>query len=153
MLTGVLPFRGDSMAELMYRIANEPAPDPRAIRKELPERLAQVVARALVKKPEQRFQDGDDFARELRAVLAQGPGRPAPAAAAPVQAVPAGDADDNRTVAFRASGAADPKAAPVMGAHNAFLHGTQSAGQPGYDAAQRDDGLPGQAGQEPSREL
>ena len=27
MLTGVLPFRGDSMAELMYKIANEEAPD------------------------------------------------------------------------------------------------------------------------------
>jgi serine/threonine protein kinase len=26
MLTGVLPFRGDSMAELMYKIANEEAP-------------------------------------------------------------------------------------------------------------------------------
>ena len=38
MLTGVLPFRGDSMAELMYKIANEQAPDIRIIRKDLPER-------------------------------------------------------------------------------------------------------------------
>jgi serine/threonine protein kinase len=34
MLTGVLPFRGDSMAELMYKIANEEAPDIRIIRKD-----------------------------------------------------------------------------------------------------------------------
>src|SRR5206468_2869950 len=46
MLTGVLPFRGDSMAELMYKIANQDPPDLRDIRKDLPERLAQVVARA-----------------------------------------------------------------------------------------------------------
>jgi hypothetical protein len=31
-----LPFRGDSMAELMYKIANEEAPDIRIIRKEIP---------------------------------------------------------------------------------------------------------------------
>jgi serine/threonine protein kinase len=37
MLTGVLPFRGESMAELMYKIANEEAPDLRVIRSELPE--------------------------------------------------------------------------------------------------------------------
>jgi serine/threonine protein kinase len=36
MLAGVLPFRGDSMAELMYKIANEEAPDIRIIRKEIP---------------------------------------------------------------------------------------------------------------------
>jgi serine/threonine-protein kinase len=70
MLTGVLPFRGDSMAELMYKIANQDAPDLREIRKDLPERLAQVVARALTKKPDLRYQDGEEFARDLRAVLA-----------------------------------------------------------------------------------
>ncbi len=40
MLTGVLPFRGDSMAELMYKIASEEAPDVRVMRAEIPERLA-----------------------------------------------------------------------------------------------------------------
>jgi len=44
MLAGVLPFRGDSMAELMYKIANEPAPDIRTIRAELSEKLANIVA-------------------------------------------------------------------------------------------------------------
>jgi tRNA A-37 threonylcarbamoyl transferase component Bud32 len=50
MLAGVLPFRGDSMAELMYKIANEEAPDIRIIRKELSARLAEVVALSLAKK-------------------------------------------------------------------------------------------------------
>ncbi|MEN9436691.1 MAG: hypothetical protein RIR09_1346, partial [Pseudomonadota bacterium] len=36
LLAGILPFRGDSMAELMYKIANEPAPDIRKLRPELP---------------------------------------------------------------------------------------------------------------------
>ncbi len=71
MLAGVLPFRGESMAELMYKIANEEAADVRIIRAELPESLANVVARALSKRPETRYQDGEQFALELRGILGQ----------------------------------------------------------------------------------
>jgi serine/threonine-protein kinase len=69
MLCGVLPFRGDSMAELMYKIANEEAPDICIIRKDLPGTLARVVALSLSKRPEARYQDGAQFALELRVVL------------------------------------------------------------------------------------
>ena len=53
LLAGVLPFRGDSMAELMYKkIANEEAPDIRVIVPELPsDRLAHGGALALSKRP------------------------------------------------------------------------------------------------------
>ena len=70
MLAGVLPFRGESMAELMYKIANEEAPDIRSVRAELPESLANIVALSLSKLPETRYQDGGQFAADLRAVLA-----------------------------------------------------------------------------------
>jgi serine/threonine-protein kinase len=69
MLAGVLPFRGDSMAELMYKIANEEAPDIRIIRSEIPQKLADVVAMSLSKRPETRYQDGEQFAQDLRAVM------------------------------------------------------------------------------------
>ncbi len=69
LLAGVLPFRGDSMAELMYKIANEEAPDIRIIRPELPGPVADVVALALTKRPETRYQDGDQFAADLRKVI------------------------------------------------------------------------------------
>jgi serine/threonine protein kinase/CHASE2 domain-containing sensor protein len=72
MLTGVLPFRGDSMAELMYKIANEPAPDIRIIRKELPDAVAELVAFSVRKRPEDRYQDGAKFAQDLRKVMAGG---------------------------------------------------------------------------------
>ena len=74
MLSGVLPFRGESMAELMYKIANEEAPDIRMIRKDLPDRLAQVVALSLQKRPENRYQDGATMAADLQASLASGQG-------------------------------------------------------------------------------
>ncbi len=69
MLAGVLPFRGESMAELMYKIANEDAPDIRVIRRDLPESLADLVALSLSKRPETRYQNGDQFAADLRNVI------------------------------------------------------------------------------------
>ena len=69
MLTGVLPFRGDSMAELMYKIANEEAPDIRIVRADIPNALADIVALALSKRSETRYQDGDQLAADLNAVF------------------------------------------------------------------------------------
>jgi len=73
MLAGVLPFRGDSMAELMYKIANEEAPDIRVVRPELAVELANAVALSLSKRPETRYQTGDQFAADLRALMGQIP--------------------------------------------------------------------------------
>ncbi len=114
MLAGVLPFRGDSMAELMYKIANEPAPDIRIIRKELSDRLADIVALSLSKKSETRYQDGDRFAADLREVIAElsgaaGGGGLAAAASAMGGATGATSAGattaDEKTQAFSAVGA------------------------------------------------
>jgi serine/threonine-protein kinase len=71
LLTGTLPFHGASMAELMYKIANETAPDIRLARQELPDRLARLIALTLNKQPEARYQDGDHLARDLQAVLSE----------------------------------------------------------------------------------
>ena len=62
LLTGVLPFRGDSMAELMYKITHEEAVDVRLHRPDLTEELARLVQRAVMKAPEARFQTGAEFA-------------------------------------------------------------------------------------------
>jgi serine/threonine-protein kinase len=72
LLTGVLPFRADSMAELMHKIANAEAPDIRTLRPELPPGLASLVAMSLSKRVEARYQDGARFAWDLRAVLSGG---------------------------------------------------------------------------------
>ena len=103
MLAGVLPFRGESMAELMYKIANEPAPDIRIIRPELSPQLAEIVARSLSKSSETRYQDGDQFAADLRMVVsAQADG--ASHHAAPV-AAQAASGDSEKTVVLPAGDA------------------------------------------------
>ena len=135
MLTGVLPFRGDSMAELMYKIANEEAPDIRIVRKDIPAKLAEVVALALAKKPELRYQDGDQFAGDLRAVMAMLSGAPiaAPTAAAGDPSA-AGSGVPEKTMAFSLDSATQAQAAAqktmVMAAT------PEQPAAPGYDAAQ-----------------
>jgi serine/threonine-protein kinase len=71
LLTGELPFQADSIARLMYRIANEPAPDVRTFKPEIPKKLALIVAFALNKQADARYQDGEKFAADLRAAAAE----------------------------------------------------------------------------------
>jgi serine/threonine-protein kinase len=129
MLTGMLPFRGDSMAELMYKIANEEAPDIRVIRSDVPERLANIVALSLSKRPEIRYQDGDRFAGDLRSVIAELSG----AAAAPGGATAATQgADPEKTAILGPAGATPAFEAAAVGVPRSEM-------RPGYDATQKTD--------------
>jgi len=69
MLTGEKPFNGDSIAALLFQIANEPTPDPRKINPEIPECLVKVVYKATAKNSEERYQSGRDFENDLRNCL------------------------------------------------------------------------------------
>jgi serine/threonine-protein kinase len=68
LLSGALPHASESMARLMFAIANEPAPDLRSLRPELPEALARIVAHALEQRPDRRPVDAGRMAADLRAV-------------------------------------------------------------------------------------
>ncbi|MDP3822164.1 MAG: serine/threonine-protein kinase [Burkholderiales bacterium] len=78
LVTGALPHASDSMARLMHQIANEPAPDVRSLRPELPEGLARAIAAALEKRPELRPADGAQMGAALRAIRAGLGDEPAP---------------------------------------------------------------------------
>lgn len=71
LLTGKLPFEGESLAALMYQIANIPHPDITTLRKGLPPCLAEMMHTALAKNPDERFQTGEAFCQALR-TCAQG---------------------------------------------------------------------------------
>lgn len=70
MSCGKLPFEGDSMAQLMFRIANEPHPDIRKFNPALPDTLVAVIDKALTKDPAMRYQTGAEMAKDVRACLA-----------------------------------------------------------------------------------
>ncbi|HEX8988207.1 MAG TPA: serine/threonine-protein kinase, partial [Rhodocyclaceae bacterium] len=69
MACGKLPFEGDSMAQLMFKIANEPHPDIRSVDPNLPECLVAIVDKALTKDADQRYQTGAEMAADLRTCL------------------------------------------------------------------------------------
>ena len=66
---GKLPFTGESMAQLMFKIANEEAADVRTHNAAVPEAVWTVVNKALAKDPDQRYQDGEQMAKALRQCL------------------------------------------------------------------------------------
>jgi len=68
MLSGVLPFDGDSQASILVQHLTQPPPPlPNASRE-----LQAVVDRALAKSPAERFQKAGDFARALGMALGMG---------------------------------------------------------------------------------
>jgi len=70
LLCGQLPFEGESMAQLMFKISNEPPADILRYNPNLPPRLAAFLERALAKNPDERFQTGNEFAEGLRTAAA-----------------------------------------------------------------------------------
>lgn len=69
LVTGKLPFKGDSMATLMYKIANEPHEDVFKLRPELAKTkpcLAAIINKALQKDVTLRYQTGEEMARDLQ---------------------------------------------------------------------------------------
>jgi eukaryotic-like serine/threonine-protein kinase len=57
MLTGIVPFSGDSMGEVLVKQVIHPPPALRGINPEIPPAVEQVVLRCLAKDPAARFQD------------------------------------------------------------------------------------------------
>jgi serine/threonine-protein kinase len=66
MLSGRLPFEGESMTQLMFAIANTAHPPIRQYNAALPEWIDAVIDRALAKDFEKRFQTGVEFAEAIR---------------------------------------------------------------------------------------
>ena len=66
LLTGELPFIGESLASLMYKIANEKHPDVRMFRPDLPSCVSKIINKGLHKDVERRFQSGQQMANALR---------------------------------------------------------------------------------------
>ncbi|MDP2821255.1 MAG: serine/threonine-protein kinase [Sulfuritalea sp.] len=69
MSCGKLPFEGDSMAQLMFRIANEPHQDIRSVNPDLPDCLVAIIDKALIKDADVRYQTGAEFARDIRTCM------------------------------------------------------------------------------------
>ena len=95
-LTGIAPFDGDNVNAIMYATVNTDPVPPSSLNPEVPQMLDLIVAKALSKIVENRYQTMREFARDLREVrrmIANASGAPKVVAAVstPVRAAPAAD--------------------------------------------------------------
>ncbi len=70
LLTGRLPYKADSLTQLMYKITNESHPDLFALRPDLKENgecIREILDKLLQKEADDRYQDGKKLARDLLA--------------------------------------------------------------------------------------
>ncbi len=112
-LTGVAPYRRDSDEATLYAHLHDVAPDARALVPEVPETLAEVVARALEKDPDDRFPSAGDLGRAALAAVGDGPVPPPERVVARGAAAPGGFADDETAVPGGAGGASVTPTAPT----------------------------------------
>jgi len=68
MLTGESPFSGENERSMMYSILNKDPSPMRKLRPNLPDVFEHIVATALAKKPENRYQNMEDLLDDLRSV-------------------------------------------------------------------------------------
>jgi serine/threonine protein kinase len=94
MLTGKLPFTGQTPVAVAIKHKIEPARPPRALRSDLPQWMDRVVVRCLEKDPGRRFPTASDLSAELRRARGTGPH---------ARRLPSGDAvieDDSASTSF-----------------------------------------------------
>jgi len=65
MVTGRLPFEGETPFSVAFKHKSEAAPDPRKINAQIPEELSRVILRCLEKDREKRYQKAEEVLGEL----------------------------------------------------------------------------------------
>src|SRR5919206_4827845 len=109
LVTGTVPFTGDTPVEIaMKHLSTVPEP-PSARRAELPEALDQIVLRALAKDPDERYQTAEEMDAELARVAEGYPVSPETAEAATQVLAGAGAIDTAATAIARAPTAITPR--------------------------------------------
>jgi len=66
MLTGRPPFSGENVNAIMYQTLNASPPQPSSLNPAVPDMLNFIVAKALAKKMDERYQNAKEFADDLR---------------------------------------------------------------------------------------
>ena len=114
-LTGERPFSGSATATMHKVLEEDPLP-PSRFNVQIPGAMDAVVRKALAKRPDERYQNADEFAAALRAALASQPLAAAAAADATQLAAPSDAtqlAPSAATTATRTQKIAPPPVPPV----------------------------------------
>ena len=68
MLTGHLPFEGDTPLSVAVKQKSERPPDPKTLNAQIPDDLGRIILKCLEKPKEKRYQTADDLLKELARV-------------------------------------------------------------------------------------
>jgi serine/threonine-protein kinase len=68
LITGALPFDGESAYVIATRRLSEPAPDPRKMRHDVPDAVASVVMRCMARQPADRYASAGEVAAALSSI-------------------------------------------------------------------------------------
>jgi eukaryotic-like serine/threonine-protein kinase len=118
---GEPPFSASSVAQLLQQITTATPRPPSAANRSIPAVLDLIVAKALDKQPDGRYQSAAEFAADVRACLAQLPARQGERADAGEATMVAESAPPTAAaVDFVLEGTRDDNAAPATGAAAAF---------------------------------
>jgi serine/threonine-protein kinase len=76
-LTGIAPFDGENVNAIMFATVNKNPPPPSSVNRAVPQMLDLIVAKALAKSLDERYQSARDLANDLREVWRGVVGKPA----------------------------------------------------------------------------
>lgn len=69
MLTGKMPFRGDSAVEIALKHIKEPLPSPKEINPVIPQSVENIILKAAAKNPKNRYKDAREMAEDIKTCL------------------------------------------------------------------------------------
>jgi len=81
MLTGHLPFQGDTPLSVAVKQKSERPPDPKSLNAQIPDDLSRIILKCLEKSKEKRFQSADEVQTELAGIEKELPTTSLPLAA------------------------------------------------------------------------
>jgi serine/threonine-protein kinase len=90
LITGQLPFPGENLGTLSYKVVHEDVLPPRRLKPTISDTLESIILRALARDPSRRFQTASELCRVLDGIVASTASVPAvsPIASATEQSVP-----------------------------------------------------------------
>jgi serine/threonine-protein kinase len=135
MLVGHVPFTGESPTSIMLKHLQQPAPSVLAERNDLPAAVGRVVARALEKRPEDRYQSAGELIEDFTIAAGMEPVSPSGSFNKVTHAPPANgvadDEDEATVVRRRVTREIEPPVAPPV--TPSFARAIPPATQPGFN--------------------
>ncbi len=68
MVTGKLPFEGESPLQILWKHVREPLPEPQKFNPSLPSELTRIILKATEKKPTNRYSNASEMLRDIEAL-------------------------------------------------------------------------------------